>query len=95
MSTFKKLRGRKVLVNMPVIEKSVIELGPEVQAELDKETMKKWTRLEVFAVGDLIEDIAVGDKVYIPTGALGNAERISFQDDVKFLVDDYQINIVW
>lgn len=94
----KKLRGRRVLVNAPIADapKSVIELSPEVQDQIDQELMKKWTRLEVYEVGDEVTDLAKGDKVYIPSGALQNAERIVFSDtDIKFLVDDYVIGIIW
>lgn len=93
----KKLRGRKVLINFPIIEQptSVIELSPETQAEVDKELMKKWTHLEVYAVGNLVEDVEVGDVVYLSAQALETADRIEVDGNSKFLVDDYHLNIIW
>lgn len=90
-----KLRGRKVLINIPEVKKSLIEMTPEVQAELDKEILKKWTTLKVFAVGDLIEDIKVDDSVYITSSGLQSAERVEIDGEVKFLINDYNIDIIW
>ena len=93
----KKLRGRKVLVNIPILDqpKTKIELSPETQAELDKEFTKKLTRLEVFAVGNLVEDVEVGDLVYIAGSGLETAERIEVDGVIKLLIDDYHVNIIW
>lgn len=90
-----KLLGRKLLLSFPQIEKSTIELSPEVQAEIDKELMKKWTALEVFAVGDEVTKVNVGDRVYVGTGSLHDAERIEIDGEMKMLVGDYEVMIVW
>jgi hypothetical protein len=91
------LRGRQVLLNFPKLDtpKSVIELSPEIQAEIDKELMKKWTSLEVFAVGKDVADIIVGDKVYVTASSLQNAERIEIEGDMKMMIGEYDIRIVW
>lgn len=93
----KKLRGRKILINIPILDqpKTKLELSPETQAELDKEFAKKLTRLEVFAVGNLVEDIEVGDVVYIGGSGLENAERIDINGEIKLMIDDYSANIIW
>jgi len=40
MSAFKQLRGKRILITKPVSEiKSLIEITPEVQAQLDQEMM--------------------------------------------------------
>ena len=90
-----KLKGKRVLLSRPVIEKSPIELTPEVQASLDQENMKKWTHLEVFAVGDLVTDIKVGDVVYLPKGAIEQCDVLDVEGEVKLMTSDFQIAIVW
>ena len=90
-----KLKGKRVLLSRPVIEKSQIEISPEVQESIDKENMKKWTNLEVFAVGELVENIKVGDRVYVPKGALERCDVVDVNNEVKLMVSDFDVAIVW
>ena len=90
-----KLKGKRVLLSRPVLEKSAIELTPEVQASLDQENMKKWTHLEVFAVGDQVTDINVGDMVYLPKTALEQSDILEVEGEIKLMTSDFQIAIVW
>lgn len=90
-----KLKGKRVLLSRPVIEKSTIELSPEVQASLDQDNMKKWTHLEVFAVGDLVTEINVGEAVYIPSNILNQSDIVEVDGEVKLMISDFQIAIVW
>ena len=90
-----KLKGKRVLLSRPVLEKSAIELTPEVQANLDQENMKKWTHLEVFAIGDAVTDINVGDVVYLPKGAIEQCDILEVEGEVKLMTSDFQIAIIW
>ena len=96
MSAFKELRGKRVLVTKPVSEtKSLIEITPEVQAELDKELMSKWTRLTVFAVGNEVVDIKPNDEVYINASMLANAELVRLEGVDYMMVLDHAVAIVY
>jgi hypothetical protein len=96
MSAFKQLRGRRILITKPVSEtKSVIEITPEVQAELDKDLMKKWTRLTVFAVGNEVTDLAAGDEVYVNASMLANAELVQLEGVDYMMVLDHAVAIVY
>jgi hypothetical protein len=96
MSAYKQLRGRRILVTKPVAEtKSLIEITPEVQAQLDQEMMKKWTRLTVFAVGTEVTDIASGDEVYINASMLANAELVQLEGVDYMMVLDHAVAIVY
>jgi hypothetical protein len=96
MSAFKELRGKRILVTKPVSEtKSLIEITPEVQAELDKELMSKWTRLTVFAVGTEVVDIKPNDEVYINASMLANAELVRLDDADYMMVLDHSVAIVY
>lgn len=96
MSAFKQLRGRRILITKPVAEtKSVIEITPEVQAELDKDMMKRWTRLTIFAVGTEVTDLAAGDDVYINASMLANAELVQLEGVDYMMVLDHAVAIVY
>lgn len=90
-----KLKGKRVLLSKPFVEKSAIEISPEVQESIDRENMKKWTHLEVFAVGELVEGVSIGDKVYIPKSGLERSEVVEVEGDIKLMVSDFDIAIIW
>ena len=89
------LKGKRVLLSRPVLEKSAIELTPEIQAKLHQENMKKWTHLEVFAIGDAVTDVKVGDVVYLPKNAIEQCDILDVDGEVKLMTSDFQIAIIW
>lgn len=96
MSLFKQLRGKRVMIQKPESEsKSLIELTPEVEAQLEKEAIAKWTRLKVYAVGTEVTDIKAGDEVYITPGILANAEIFKVEEEVFMIVQDHAIAVVY
>ena len=90
-----KLKGKRVLLSKPVIEKSAIEISPDIQEKIDRENMVKWTNLEVFAVGELVEGITIGDKVYIPKGPLERCDVVQVDEEIKLMVSEFDVAIVW
>ncbi len=90
-----KLLGKRILINVPEIEKAVIELSPAQEAEREKEAIKKWTQLEVHSVGDEVEKVKAGDRVYVQTFALEGAEKIDLDGKIKLLVKEFDIAIVY
>jgi len=84
-----------VLVNVPQKKESVIELTAKDEEQLMQEAMKLWTKLEVYAIGDTVEKVATGDKVYVTTGSLQNAEKIELEDGMKLMLSEGDIAIVW
>ncbi len=90
-----KLKGKRVLLSKPTMETSPIHMTPEVQENLDKENMKKWTHLEVFAIGETVENIKVGDMVYIPKGGLERSDVVEVGGEIKLMVSDFDIAIIW
>jgi hypothetical protein len=87
--------GRRVLINVPKKKESVIELTAKDEEQLMQEAMKLWTKLEVHAVGDTVERLKEGDKVYITTGSLQNAEKVEIDNEVKLMVSEGDIAIIW
>jgi len=90
-----KLLGKRILLNIPARKESLIELTPETERQLDEEMIKKWTELEVFAVGEDVTVVVPGDKVYISTSYLQSAERIIIGEEAKMMVLEFEIAIVW
>ena len=90
-----KLQGRRVLINVPKKKESVIELTAKDEEQIMQEAMKLWTKLEVYAIGDTVEKLAVGDKVYITTGSLQNAEKVELEDGMKLMLSEHDVAIVW
>ena len=90
-----KLLGKRILINIPEIKKASIELSPAQEAEREKEAIKLWTQLEVHSVGDEVEKVKAGDKVYVQTFALESAEKIEIDGVIKLLVKEFDIAIVY
>jgi hypothetical protein len=58
---------------------------------------KLWSRLTVFAIGDKVEEVEVGDQVYVRTGALNmeHVERIDIDGSVKLVLNEGDVVIIW
>jgi len=70
-------------------------LTDDMEKEAEKDSMKEWTRLNVFAIGGEVTDVKVGDKVYVRTGALHNAEIIDLDGQIKMMVSIHDIVMIW
>ena len=91
----KSLRGTRVLLTMPELKKSSVELSVKDEEAIMQEAMKKWLKLEVFAVGNEVTDVNVGDKVYVQTYALESGEKIEIDGNIKLMVAESAISIIW
>ena len=89
------VRGQRVLLTPPEIKKSAIEVNAALEKEILEEQMKKWNQLEVFAIGDEVEGIEVGDRVSVNLMFLRNAEHIDIEGEQKIIVRAADISVVW
>ena len=93
------LRGNRVMLDKP--EKKQEEgkldliLTEELEKQQEQDMMKEWTHLNVYAVGVDVEDVKAGDKVYVRTGALHNAEIIDMEGAIKMMVSVHDIVMIW
>lgn len=94
MSTI-KLRGSRVLLNCPARKDLGIHLSEEAQREILIKELNEMTSLEVFAVGDAVKDLAVGDKVYISPSTIMHAELIDVDGGQKFLIREMDVVLTW
>lgn len=60
-------QGKIVLIEKPTYKPKIenLELGPEAQAALDADLVKKYSKLKVHGVGEEVEFVKKGDHVYI------------------------------
>ncbi len=93
------LRGNRVLIDKPAKKeeenKLDLILSDSDEKDLEKNMMKEWTHLNVAAVGVEVTDVKAGDKVYVKTGALHNAEIIDLDGSIKMMVTIHDIVMVW
>jgi Tfp pilus assembly protein PilZ len=95
MNKFKTLRGRRILIEVPEKKESIITLSEKDKDALMYEAMKAWNRLTIYAVGDKVEDVVVGDVVYIAVSQLEHAEKVDIDGSVKLMLNEMDIAIIW
>jgi len=91
----KSLRGKRVLITIPELKKSKIEISAQDEEAIMAAAMKKWEKLEIFAVGSEIEELKKGDMVYAQSYALESGEKIEIDGKMRILIPDTAIAIVW
>lgn len=95
---FKKLLGNRIYLNMPKKEEETKLIVDENTKEaLKKELLSKMSRLSVYAVGDLVSNISVGDEVLVDPEALSRkAVIIPLSEDKEvLLVSPFDIVHIW
>ena len=90
-----QLKGRRVLLNKPEVKESQFELSEADKLALEMDMRKTWTKLEVYAIGDEVESVKVGDKVYMGITGLQASEAVELEDGIKLMVAERDIAIVW
>ena len=97
MQPFKLLRGRTILLDVPKKKESGLQLSAKDEDDIMQEAMKMWSKLNVFAVGDKVEEVKVGDKVYVRTNALNLevVERIDIDGETKLVLNEGDVVIIW
>jgi hypothetical protein len=89
-----KLHGKRLLIEKPVKPESQVLLTEESEAAMEKEWMKSWTKLKVFATGTDCTIVQPGDQVYVGN-ALANSEIIDIDGSLYFLVNEAAVCITW
>lgn len=95
MRPFSKLKGRRILVEVPELKKSALQLTEKDEDAILKDAMKLWSKLTLYAVGDKVEDLNEGDVVYITTEALQRAEKVEIEGSIKLMLSEGDVALVW
>jgi hypothetical protein len=90
-----QLKGKRVLLNKPEVKESQFELSESDKHALEMDMRKTWTKLEVYAIGDEVESVKVGDRVYMGITGLQASEAVELEDGIKLMVAERDIAIVW
>lgn len=93
---FKKLRGNRVYVEIPKKEESKLIVDENTKEALQKEMLKKMSKLTVYAVGELVTDIKEKDVVLVDPGKLKDALLIPVSDEKDvLLISPFDIVHIW
>jgi hypothetical protein len=97
MNPFRKLRGRTILLDLPQRKESSIQLSAKDEEAIMADAVKLWNKLTVFAIGEKVEEVSVGDQVYVRTAALNmeHVERIDIDGQVKLVLNEGDVVIIW
>lgn len=92
---YKQLKGVRVLLSLPKRDDKGIILTPELEEQFNREYAQKMDKLEVFAVGDAVQDLQVGDMVYVPVEELKRGTFVTIKDEEKLMVSSMSVALVW
>ena len=94
---YKKLLGNRIYVNVPKKEeKSKIIVDTATKEELQREMLKKMSKLTVYDVGDSVSIVKPGDDVLVDPSKLKDAMLIPLAEDLDvLLVSPFEVIHVW
>ena len=92
-----KLLGNRVLLELPPQdEESKIVVDENTKEALQREMLKKFSKLTVHTVGDTISNIKTGDVVLVDPGVLAKAPLVDLSEtDQVLLVSPFDIIMIW
>jgi len=94
---YKKLLGNRIYVNVPKKEeKSKIIVDSATKEELQREMLKKMSKLTVYDVGDSVSIVKSGDLILVDPAKLKEAMLIPLNEDLDvLLVSPFDVIHVW
>ena len=93
---YKKLLGNRIYVEVPKKEESKLIVDENTKEALQKEMLKKMSKLTVFDVGDLVTNVKPGDVVLVDPSKLREAMVIPLSDDKDvLLVSTFDVMHIW
>jgi hypothetical protein len=93
---YKKLLGNRIYVEIPKKEESKLIVDENTKEALQREMLKRMSKLTVFDVGDLVTNINIGDVILVDPAKLKDAMVIPLSDDEDvLLVSPFDVMHVW
>jgi len=93
---YNKLLGNRIYVDIPNKEESKLIVDENTKEALQREMLKKMSRLTVFDVGDLITNIKPGDVILVDPSKLKDAIVIPLSDDKDvLLISPFDVMHIW
>ena len=92
-----KLLGNRVYLEMPVQEEeNKLIVDENTKEALQREMLKKFSKLKVHTVGDTVSTMKKGDIVLVDPGVLSKAPLVNLSDDEQvLLVSPFDIIMIW
>jgi hypothetical protein len=92
-----KLLGNRIYVEMPKQnEDSKLIVDENTKEALQKEMLKKMSKLKVHTVGDLVTSIKAGDIILVDPSSLSKAPLINLSNDEEvILVSPFDVIMIW
>jgi hypothetical protein len=92
-----KLLGNRIYLEMPIQEEeNKIVVDENTKEALQREMLKKFSKLTVHTVGDTISNIKVGDIVLVDPGVLTKAPLVNLSEDEQvLLVSPFDVIMIW
>ena len=96
LTSIPKLLGNRIYVNVPKKEESKIIVDENTKEALQKEMLKKMSRLTIYDVGDSVSMVKPGDTVLVNPAKLTDALLIPLSEDKDvLLISPFDIIHVW
>lgn len=96
MKEFKSLKGNRIFVEIPKKEETKLIVDENTKEALQKELLKKMSKLKVYAVGDIVTDVAKGDTILVDPGRLKDAPLISLGENKDvLLISVFDVILIW
>jgi len=93
---YKALLGNRIYVDIPKKEESKLIVDENTKEELQRQMLKKMSKLKVYDVGDIVKNVKAGDTVLVDPGKLKDAVVIPLSDDKDvLLVSPFDVIHVW
>jgi hypothetical protein len=90
------LLGNRIFLEIPKKEESKLIVDENTKESLEKEMIKKMSKLVVHSVGDTIQNIKKGDVILVDPAALQKALIIPLLDDEQvLLVSPFDVIMKW
>lgn len=92
-----KLLGNRIYIEMPKQEEeSKLIVDENTKEALQKEMLRKFSKLKVHTVGDTVSNLKAGDIVLVDPGTLSKAPLINLSDDEQvLLVSPFDVIMIW
>jgi len=92
-----KLLGNRIYLKMPIQEEeNKIVVDENTKEALQREMLKKFSKLTVHTVGDIVTTIKAGDVVLVDPGTLTKAPLVNLSEDEQvLLVSPFDIIMIW
>lgn len=93
---YKTLLGNRIYVDIPKKEESKLIVDENTKEALQREMLKKMSKLTVYDVGDLVTNVKPGDSILVDPSKLKEAMVIPLSDEKDvLLVSPFDVMHVW